>query len=56
VPVRELVVERPSLEEVFLALTGSGAGVIARAGSAPEAAESASGSPGEAPEVPDAPG
>jgi ABC-2 type transport system ATP-binding protein len=56
VPVRELVVERPSLEEVFLALTGSGAGVIARAGSAPEAAESAPGSPGEAPEVPDAPG
>jgi ABC-type multidrug transport system ATPase subunit len=51
VPVRELVVERPSLEDVFLALTGSG-------GSADSPGSAAPGpSPAAAPaEVPDAPG
>jgi ABC-2 type transport system ATP-binding protein len=52
VPVRELVVERPSLEDVFLALTGgrpSGAAGPGGASAAPERG-------GERREVPDAPG
>jgi len=52
VPVRELVVERPALEDVFLALTGgrpSGAAGPGGASAAPERG-------GERREVPDAPG
>jgi ABC-2 type transport system ATP-binding protein len=58
IPVRELVVERPSLEDVFLALTGSPAGQPAGAsGARSGAAPAAHPEPGDEPrEVPDAPG
>jgi len=52
VPVRELVVERPSLEDVFLALTGGRPGGAAGPGGASAAPERG----GERREVPDAPG
>jgi ABC-2 type transport system ATP-binding protein len=52
VPVRELVVERPSLEDVFLALTGGRPGGAAGPGAASAAPERG----GERREVPDAPG